>query len=102
MPPGASSSPSGRGSGALAPVELRWPAWGIRAEMRVEAPTIFIVAADPPGAGAVAVEPETHAPQALRRLLRGEPGALMMLAPDERLALVMELAFERERPRRPR
>ena len=68
---------------------------GIRAEMRVESPSICIVAASPAGAPAVAVEPETHAPQGLRRLLRGEPGALTMLAPGERLELVMELAFER-------
>lgn len=86
----------GRGTGSQAPVELRWPSSGIRAEMRVDAPTIFIVAANPPGAGAIAVEPETHAPQALRRLLRGEPGPLTMLAPGERLTLVMELAFERD------
>jgi aldose 1-epimerase len=87
----------GRGSGRQAPVELRWPTSGIRAEMRVEAASIFIVAANPPGAGAIAVEPETHAPQALRRLLRGEPGGLSMLAPGERLMLAMELVFERDR-----
>ncbi len=63
------------------PVELRWPELGIRAEMRVGSPTLCIVAASPAGAAAVAVEPETHAPQGLRRLLRGEPDALTMLAP---------------------
>ncbi|HVQ21705.1 MAG TPA: hypothetical protein VMT36_00400, partial [Candidatus Saccharimonadia bacterium] len=77
------------------PVELRWPELGIRAEMRVESPSLCIVAASPVGAPAVAVEPETHAPQGLRRLLRGEPDALTMLAPGERLELVMELAFGR-------
>lgn len=86
----------GRGSGAAAPVELRWPRLGIRAEMRVEAPTIFIVAAHPPGAGAIAVEPETHAPQALRRLRNGEPGGLTMLDPGASLRLEMTLAFTRE------
>jgi hypothetical protein len=55
----------------------------------------FIVAASPGEIDAVAVEPETHAPQGLRRLLRGEPDALTMLAPGERLELVMELAFKR-------
>ena len=77
------------------PVELRWPDLGIRAEMRVASPSLCIVAASPAGAAAVAVEPETHAPQGLRRLLRGEPDALTMLPPGERLELVMELAFER-------
>jgi aldose 1-epimerase len=80
---------------ATTPVELHWPDLGIRAEMRVEAPSLCIVAASPGDRPAVAVEPETHAPQGLRRLLRGEPDALTMLPPGERLALVMELAFER-------
>lgn len=77
------------------PVELRWPDLGIRAEMRVASPSLCIVAASPRGAPAVAVEPETHAPQGLRRLLRSEPDALTMLSPGERLELVMVLAFER-------
>jgi galactose mutarotase-like enzyme len=86
----------GRGSGAEAPVELHWPRLRIRAEMRVEAPTIFIVAAHPAGAGAISVEPETHAPQALRRLRNGEPGGLDMLGPGASLRLAMTLAFTRE------
>lgn len=86
----------GRGSGAEAPVELHWPRLGVRAEMRVEAPTIFIVAAHPPGAGAIAVEPETHAPQALRRMRNGEPGGLTPLDPGASLRLEMTLAFTRE------
>ncbi len=57
------------------PVELWWPTHGIRAVMRVDAPTVNIVAANP-GGGAVAVEPETHAPRGLRRLLDGEPDAI--------------------------
>jgi aldose 1-epimerase len=77
------------------PVELRWPDLGIRAEMRVESPSLCIVAASPGGSPAVAVEPETHAPQGLRRLLRSEPDALTMLPPGERLELLMVLAFER-------
>jgi galactose mutarotase-like enzyme len=63
--------------------------------MRVVAPTIFIVAARLPGIGAIAVEPETHAPEGIRRLLRGEPGGMSLLAPGETLELTMELAFER-------
>jgi len=85
----------GRGIGALAPVELSWPDFDLRAEMRVQAPAVFIVAAHPPGAGVIAVEPETHAPEGIRRLRSGDPGAMAMLAPGDRLELSMELLFER-------
>jgi aldose 1-epimerase len=78
------------------PVELRWPTLGVRAVMHVQAPVINIVAACPVGAGAVAVEPETHAPRGLRRLLDGEPDAMAMLDPGATLALTMSLAFTRE------
>jgi aldose 1-epimerase len=84
----------GRGIGALAPVELHWAAFDLRAEMRVQAPAVFIVAAHPPGTGVIAVEPETHAPEGIRRLLAGEPGAMAMLAPGDRLELSMELLFQ--------
>ncbi|HEY8168414.1 MAG TPA: hypothetical protein VIF84_06855 [Candidatus Limnocylindrales bacterium] len=77
------------------PVELTWPQLGLQATMRVDAPTACIVVASPPGRGAIAVEPETHAPQGIRRLVRDEPGALAMLAPGDRLRLGVELAFER-------
>ena len=79
---------------ASPPVALRWPALGIAAEMRVEAPTVVIVAASLSGIG-LAVEPETHAPQGIRRLLRGEPAPLTMIQPGTALVLEMELAFAR-------
>ena len=44
---------------------------------------------------AVAIEPETHAPQAIRRLLQGEPLGLGWLAPGTSLVLAASLAFER-------
>jgi len=77
------------------PVELRWPNLDIRATMRLRSPTAFIVAASPAGLDAVAVEPETHAPQGLRRMLAGEPGGLAMLDPGRALDMTVELAFER-------
>lgn len=77
------------------PVELRWPGPGIRATMRVASATRFIVAASPASLDAIAVEPQTHAPQGLRRLLGGEPGGLAMLAPGDTLRLAIELSFER-------
>jgi len=79
------------------PVELRWPAVGLRAVMRVTAPTIHVVAATPGNLDAVAVEPQTHAPQGLRRLVNGEPGGLAWLEPGAALGLTVELAFERFR-----
>ncbi|MET1232097.1 MAG: hypothetical protein ABWY52_04515 [Candidatus Limnocylindrales bacterium] len=78
------------------PVELHWPTLGIRAVMVVQAPVINIVAANPAGAGAVAVEPETHAPRGLRRLLDGQPDAMAILDPGATLALSLTLAFTRE------
>jgi aldose 1-epimerase len=77
------------------PVTLRWPATGIEATMRIGAPASFVVAASPGHLDAVAIEPQTHAAQAIRRLLRGEPGALALLEPGGTLELRMDLAFRR-------
>ena len=62
--------------------------------MRIEASSAFVAGASPSAMDAVAVEPQTHAPQGLRRLLAGEPGGLTMLAPRKRLSLIVRLAFE--------
>jgi aldose 1-epimerase len=77
------------------PVELRWEDAGIGATMRTVPRAGFIVAASPGHLDAVAVEPETHAPQGLRRLLEGEPGGMTWLDPGQSLDLGVELAFER-------
>jgi len=74
-------------------VELAWPA-AVRATMRIEASSAFVAGASPSAMDAVAIEPQTHAPQGLRRLLAGEPGGLARLAPRETLSLVVRLAFE--------
>jgi galactose mutarotase-like enzyme len=79
------------------PVELRWPKFDVAATMRLSGPTLHIVAARLADRDAVAIEPQTHAPQGLRRLLRGEPGALALLDPGETLRLTIALAFRRER-----
>jgi aldose 1-epimerase len=79
-------------------VRLRWPEIGVQATMRIEAPAVFVVAASPASLGAVAVEPQTHAPQGLRRVLAGEPGGLTMLGPGHQLALRARLTFERVGP----
>lgn len=75
------------------PVELHWPAAGIRARLRVAAPSLYVVAASPAHLDAVGVEPQTHAPHGLRRLLNGEPGGLTMLEPGRSLTLTVEIIF---------
>jgi aldose 1-epimerase len=75
-------------------VELVWPQRA-RATIRVEDSSAFLAGASPSTIDAIAVEPQTHAPQGLRRLLAGAPGGLALLAPRETLTLVVRLAFER-------
>jgi aldose 1-epimerase len=77
------------------PVELEWPEGGIRSTMRARAQSLVIVAASPRDVDAIAIEPQTHAPQGLRRLADGEPDAMTLLDPGTSLRLAVELAFER-------
>lgn len=77
-----------------AAVELAWPDAGIRARMLVDSPSTHIVVAHPVDIDGVAVEPQTHAPQGLRRLLNAEPGAMTLLDPGQTLSLAMTLNFE--------
>jgi aldose 1-epimerase len=72
-------------------VELAWPDLGLSARMRTNA--THIVAAHAVDRGAIAVEPQTHAPQGLDRLIRGEPGALSVLGSGQTLELTIELTF---------
>lgn len=76
------------------PVEFVWPASGLRASLATDGTARCIVAARLPAIPAVAVEPETHAPQGLRRLLEGLPDPLTLLGPGEHLQLrvVLEVA----------
>ncbi len=77
-------------------VELRWPDLGVTASLRARSDAnLYVVAASPSSLDAVAIEPQTHAPHGLRRLLRGEPGALHLLAPGATMHLTIELAFGR-------
>ena len=77
------------------PVELQWDELGLRMTMRTSPAAPYIVAASPGVVDAIAVEPETHAPQAIRRLIGGEPGGLAMLPPGDALEMGIDLAFER-------
>lgn len=75
------------------PVTLAWPEAGFEATMTTSPPVAFIVAASPAEVDAVAVEPETHAPAGIRRLVRGEPGGLTLLEPEKTMTLAIRLAF---------
>ena len=78
------------------PVRLRWPDLGISATMEaVSDAGLCIVAASPADSGAVAVEPETHAPQGIRRLLAGQPYGLTWLEPGQTIHLTTRLVFKR-------
>jgi aldose 1-epimerase len=81
---------------AIGPAQVRfaWPALGARASMHADATTLHVAVASPTTLDAVAVEPQTHVPQGLRRVVNREPGALTMLAPGATLRLSVELAFE--------
>lgn len=80
---------------AASPLGLAWPNLGIEARMHIEAPAINVVAASPSELDAIAIEPQTHAPHGLRRLLGGEPGGLAMLRPGGSLRLGVVIEFGR-------
>lgn len=73
--------------------ELWWPD-GLHAAVRAPFPTLHVVAAYAPERGAIAVEPETNAPQGLRRLLNGEPGGLVWIEPGQQIVLPIDMIFE--------
>lgn len=84
-------------------VELHWPGLEVAATLRLRSDAgRVIVAASPSGLDSVAIEAQTHLPQGLRRLLGGEPGGLIPLAPGATIRLETELAFEQRAPREPR
>jgi aldose 1-epimerase len=77
-------------------VQLRWPDIGIEAELEIQTDASPCVAvATPSDPAATAVEPQTHAPDGLRRLINGEPDAIAVLAPDETLRLGLRLQLRR-------
>jgi aldose 1-epimerase len=77
-------------------VRLAWPQEKIAATLSCRTSgSLHVVAASPAGVEAVAVEPATNAPQALRRLLSGQPGGLIWLASGEVLRLTSVIEFQR-------
>jgi aldose 1-epimerase len=83
-------------------VELRWPELGLSARMTMGAGDgpVHVAVASPPDPGAVAIEPVTHRPWALRRMANGDADAMRLLAPGEAMELELMMDFLREdRPR---
>jgi aldose 1-epimerase len=74
-------------------VELRWPESGIQATLDVEtdAGALLVAVASPPGLDAIAIEPQTHAPDPLRRLATGEPEPPILLRPGASMRLALRL-----------
>jgi aldose 1-epimerase len=76
-------------------VDLAWPDRPLRARMAIEtAGNLVIVGARPPELDAIALEPQTHAPQGLRRLIHGEPDAMTLLPPGATMRLSVNLRLE--------
>ena len=75
------------------PLELFWPEQHLRAAVRAPFPTLHVVAAYAAERGAIATEPQTHAPQGLRRLLNHEPGALALISVGEAIELPITFEF---------
>jgi aldose 1-epimerase len=78
-------------------IDLAWPERGLAARIEVDADRVLVAAASPAHVDAVAVEPQTHGPDALRRLIGGEPDALPMLPPGASLELTLRLTANRAR-----
>ena len=75
-------------------IELTWSGAGIAAGIEVEAARPLVAVATPEHLDAIAVEPQTHGPDGLRRLANGEPDPLALIAPNETLRLGLRLTFE--------
>ena len=73
--------------------ELRWPTLGLYASLSGNDALTHVTAASPSEVDGTAVEPQTHAPHGLRRLLDNQPGGLEYLAPGTRLHLRTAINF---------
>lgn len=75
-------------------VELGWPALGVRARIEAESWAtsagsggILVALANPDALDAIAVEPQTHGPDPIRRLVEREPDAPLLLPAGGELGL---------------
>jgi aldose 1-epimerase len=78
-------------------IELRWPHLGIRAflETASDAASTCVALASPASVGAVAIEPQTHGPDPMRRLANGEPDAPVLLPAGAALGCGVRLTVDR-------
>jgi aldose 1-epimerase len=76
---------------SMPPVALAWPERGVRATIVPSAGARYMAVATPADVDAIAVEPQTHAPDGLQRLLDGRADGLAWLPAGESLALDLEI-----------
>ncbi len=76
-------------------IDLAWPDADVELRIEIGAPAALVALASPAGLGAVAVEPQTHGPDPLRRFVRGEADAPALLEPADTLRLHLVLAARR-------
>ncbi len=79
----------------LRAIQLAWPELGLRATLTASTDARYVAVATPPDLEAIAVEPQTHAPDGLRRLLDGRPDGLSWLPAAESLAFEVEIRVSR-------
>src|SRR5581483_6971729 len=79
-------------------VELTWPDVAVAARLTFGERVRFVGVAAFEDFGAVAIEPQTHAPDGLGRLARGEPGAIGVLQRGQTLQVRYELTVQRPVP----
>ncbi|HEX2883062.1 MAG TPA: hypothetical protein VHQ42_00665 [Candidatus Limnocylindria bacterium] len=79
--------------------DLAWPATGLmaRVEARTDAGRPVVALASPGDVEAMAIEPQTHGPDPLRRLELGQPDAPLLLEPGGELRLVIGIAIGQAR-----
>lgn len=75
-------------------VRLRWPLRGVEAELTFGAAADHLLVFALESADAIAIEPQTHAPDGHRRALAGESGGVATLAPGEQLSVAYALRVQ--------
>ena len=76
-------------------VELAWPELGLQVTMTASRNARYVAVATPPELDAIAVEPQTHAPDGLQRLLEGRSDGLVQIAAGESLDFDVAIAISR-------
>jgi aldose 1-epimerase len=78
-------------------IDLAWPSLGLSARLEIEtdAAGVLVAVATPSDLDAIAVEPQTHGPDPLRRLAAGEPDPPALLPPGGSMSLAVRLTVAR-------